>query len=299
MKEYNLNIAGYKIRFETSGSGPDMLPAKRFLSSIVSESSPLYDSGITIKVHFGLLNIPEGSQRVFHAPFVEEIGETRIQRMAEFWSVWLHGADRYIKTASPLKSSEKNCILKFRPGSAVWDLWIDCKEKQTDPFEYPLDGLILYYLTVKYGDIMIHASGINNSGKGYLFSGVSGKGKSTIAGLWNSYGARVIHDDRLIIRKTIDGYMMHNTPVYDNDLPRQSPLDKIFIIEHGPENRVIPVTGASAVSLVMANCIQHNWGPEIVSGLLNSVSDICMKVPVFRLAFKPDSSVIDKILGNE
>jgi hypothetical protein len=109
----------------------------------------------------------------------------------------------------------------------------------------------------------------------------------------------VIHDDRLIIRKTIDGYTMHNTPVYDNDTPRQSPLDKIFIIEHGQENRIIPVTGASAVSLVMANCIQHNWGPEIVSGLLNSVSDMCMKVPVFRLAFKPDSSVIDKILENE
>lgn len=299
MKEYNLNIAGYNIRFETSDDGPDLLPAQRFLSSIVPDLLTHYEAGITIKVHPGPLDIPEGSQRVFHAPFVEEIGETRIQRMAEFWSVWKHGTDHYIKTTSPHTSSEKNCILKFGPGSAVWDLWIDCQKKQTDPFEYPLDGLILYYLSVKYGDIMIHASGINNSGKGYLFSGVSGKGKSTIAGLWNSYGARVIHDDRLIIRKTTDGYRMHNTPVYDNDVPRQSPLDKIFIIEHGPVNRVTPIKGASAVSLVMANCIQHNWGPEIVSGLLNSVSDMCMKVQVFRMAFKPDSSVIDKILENE
>ena len=75
-------------------------------------------------------------------------------------------------------------------------------EKEIDPFEYPLDGLILYYLTVINGDIMIHASGVNNAGEGYLFSGVSGKGKSTMAKIWDNYGAKVIHDDRLVIRKT-------------------------------------------------------------------------------------------------
>ena len=78
-------------------------------------------------------------------------------------------------------------------------------EKEIDPFEYPLDGLILYYLTVINGDIMIHASGVNNAGHGYLFSGVSGKGKSTMAKLWENSGAKVIHDDRLIIRNTGSG----------------------------------------------------------------------------------------------
>jgi len=47
---------------------------------------------------------------------------------------------------------------------------------------------------------MIHASGVNNAGHGYIFSGVSGKGKSTMAKLWDNSGARVIHDDRLILR---------------------------------------------------------------------------------------------------
>ena len=96
-----------------------------------------------------------------------------------------------------------------------WDLWIETDRTKTDPLEYPLDGLILYYLTVINNDIMIHASGVNYAGKGFLFSGVSGKGKSTMAGIWDNRGAKVIHDDRLIIRKTGDGYRMFNTPVYE------------------------------------------------------------------------------------
>ena len=79
------------------------------------------------------------------------------------------------------------------------------------------------------------------AGHGYIFSGVSGKGKSTMAKLWDKSGAKVIHDDRLILRNTGNGYKMFNTPVYNNDEPRESLLDKIFIIEHGSKNMLIPV----------------------------------------------------------
>ena len=37
---------------------------------------------------------------------------------------------------------------------------------------------------------------------------------------------------------------MYNTPVYNNDEPHESPFNKIFIIEHGIENNLVPVRGA-------------------------------------------------------
>jgi hypothetical protein len=49
----------------------------------------------------------------------------------------------------------------------------------------------------------------------------------------------------------------------------------------------------------MANCIQHNWDPEIVARLLESVSIMCKSIPAARLLFRPDRSVIDHILENE
>lgn len=165
-----------------------------------------------------------------------------------------------------------------------------------DPMDYPLDGLILYYLTVIHGDIMIHASGIHFQGKGFIFSGISGKGKTTMAELWDSHGARVIHDDRLIIRRTRNFYSMFNTPVYRNDEARESPLDAIFIIEHGTENEALPLKGVKAITSLLSNCIQHNWGKSIIRQSLDAAIRICTDLPVYQLRFRPDHSVTDYLL---
>lgn len=264
MRSYNLNIAGYNIGFESADSGPEIVPSGRFLRNLSQKEK----TDLKIIVHSGTLSLPSEAGRVYHAPFVEEINGILIHQKPNFWSIWKYQNDLFIKTIFPLSSSEKNAVLKFSLKTKEWDLWIEAPEKETDPFEYPLDGLILYYLSAIHKDIMIHASGVNNSGEGYLFSGVSGKGKTTIAKLWDNNGAKVIHDDRLIVRNTGNGYTMYNTPVYNNDDPQESSLNKIFIIEHGTENKIVRVNGATAVCLVMANCIQHNWGHDIITGLL-------------------------------
>lgn len=253
---------------------------------------------MVLKVFRGTVSVPSSAVRVFHAPYVEEINGAKYNISPEFWSVWKNGDELLITIDFPSSEVKKKAFVKFSPGSRDWFLWIDDSDSPVDPFEYPLDGLILYYLTVMNGDMMIHASGVSKDGKGYLFSGVSGQGKSTMAGLWNDSGAAVIHDDRLIIRKQEGGYMMYNTPVYDNEEPRESRLDRIFIIGHGPENKITPVNGAAAVSMVIANCIQHNWDTAIIDGLLKSVSALCSEVPVSRLAFVPDKSVTYHIIAN-
>jgi hypothetical protein len=295
MRNYNLNIAGYNIGFEASANGPELKPSEKFLKNISQDRG----SDILIRVHSEPFDLPKGAERVFRAPYVEEINGIQFNNETNFWSVWKYYSGLYIWTIFPLSSTEKNAVLKFSLTSMEWDLWIYGAQDGTDPFEYPLDGLILYYLTVINGDIMIHASGVNNSGHGYLFSGVSGKGKSTMAKLWDEAGARVIHDDRLILRNTGGVYKMFNTPVYNNDEPRESILDKIYIIEHGAENMLVQLKGANAVTQIMANCIQHNWGPDIIARLLGSISIMCGTVPTAKLFFKPDRSVIDLIRDHE
>lgn len=295
MRNFKLKIAGYVIGFEASAGGPDLAVSPGFLRYISSDS--VYD--VLIRIHSGSYNLPAGAERVFHAPFVEEIDGILINNNPDFWSVWKCKSDLYIKTIFPVSADPENAVLKFSLKVFEWDLWMETDRNEIDPFEYPLDGLILYYLTLINNDIMIHASGVNYDGKGLLFSGVSGKGKSTMARLWDNRGARVIHDDRLIIRKSGNGYIMFNTPVYDSDEPLDSPLHRIFIIEHGTENRMILLKEASAVSQVMANCIQHSWGQAIISRLLESVSEMCRIIPTYHLSFRPESSIIDHILNKD
>jgi len=295
MRNFNLNIAGYNIGFEASANGPDLKPSERFLRNVNHDSI----ADILIRVHSEPFDLPSGAERVFRAPYVEEINGVQFNNETNFWSVWKYRSELYIWTIFPLSQTEKNAVLKFSLTSMEWDLWIYGSENETDPFEYPLDGLILYYLTVINGDIMIHASGVNYTGHGYIFSGVSGKGKSTMAKIWDNSNARVIHDDRLIIRNTNGIYRMYNTPVYKNDEPRESIINRIYIIEHGLGNMLVPLKGANAVTQVMANCIQHNWGADIIARLLGSISIMCGSIPTSKLFFKPDKSVIDLILENE
>jgi hypothetical protein len=305
LKKYNLNIAGYNLAFESADSGLELIPSQRFLRNICNDGS----SDILISVHSEHFELPAAAEKVFHAPFVKEVNGIIVEKRDNFWSIYKHRSNLYIKTIFPYSAPEKVSILKFSLTSLKWDLYIGgagtgtklspAKPIETDPMEYPLDGLILYYLTVIYGDIMIHASGVNHSGYGYLFSGVSGKGKSTIAGLWDKAGAKVIHDDRLIIRNISGVFRMFNTPVYNDDSPSSSPLSRIYLIEHGTENKIIPVRGAAAVGLVMANCIQHSWNQSIIAGTIGSISILCDAVQVVKLSFRPDRSLIDFILDYE
>ncbi|MCK7538055.1 MAG: hypothetical protein MZV63_47405 [Marinilabiliales bacterium] len=84
-----------------------------------------------------------------------------------------------------------------------------------------VDGLLLWFLSSAMGDIMIHGSGVVCGGRGWIFTGKSGSGKTTMAGIFDRAGDRVIHDDRLILRREAHGWVMHSTPVYRNDEPRQ------------------------------------------------------------------------------
>jgi hypothetical protein len=295
MKSFSVDIAGYKIKFESAADGPELLVSEKLTWFISSFSIP----DLLIRVHRGSYDLPVRAQRVFHAPYIEEINGVYIKHKDQFWSVWKSESYLFIKTIFPLLSDGKKGVLRFTAEDNQWDLWIDGEKGATDPFEYPIDALILYYLTVMSGDIFIHASGVEHSGRGYLFSGVSGMGKSTMARIWKNAGSSVIHDDRLIIRNTGSTFRMYNTPLYNYDRPAESEINDVFLIEHGEVNNLVEVNGARSVSMVLSNCIQHDWDPGIVSKLLASVAGLCEMVPVKRLYFRPDVSVIDHILKNE
>lgn len=293
MRNYTLSIAGYRIKVESHDDGPELAPSERFLKNMVSNNG--YD--VLIRVHHGMISLPEDAERVLVAPYSIEVKGIKIHRSENFWSVYKNLSDLYIITSFPW--SDKRAYLKFSLTVREWDLWILNGGHATDPLDYPLDGLILYYLTAISCDIMIHASGVYYGGQGYIFCGSSGKGKSTMASLWDNLGAKIIHDDRIIIRSTDGVYRMYNTPVYREDYPKECDLTKIFIIEHGEENRITPLKGASAVSGVISNCIQHNYNPEMIARFLGSVSIMCSIIPVATLSFMPNRKVIDYILQNE
>lgn len=293
MKSFTLNIADYDIRFISASPDTSLLLKKKY-SRFYSCSG---NSDITVCVHSGIPDPEKKAVRMFHAPYIKETENVKLKINDEFWTVYRNENDILIETILPRGKKNRRASLRMNAGADKWDLYISGTDKKRDPLEYPLDGLLLYYLTVRSGDIFIHGSGVKINNRGYLFAGVSGKGKTTIAQLWDREGALVIHDDRLIIRNINDRFVMYNTPVYNNETQRSSTVDKIFIIDHGTTNKIVPVRKSEALSLVMANCIQHLWDPSIIESLTEALGKLTSGTDVGRLFFKPDESAISYVLG--
>ena len=51
------------------------------------------------------------------------------------------------------------------------------------------------------GGLLLHAAGIAVQDQGYVFTGASGTGKSTIAQLFADQGALILSDERVILRQ--------------------------------------------------------------------------------------------------
>ena len=295
MKAYTLDIAGYKILFQATGDKPGFKPSASQQSFITDYR--LLD--IAVNVSTGKFKIPLCAAQVFRAPYVEEINGIPVKKNDKFWIVYKHGDYILVHTTMPLSETINEALLTIRPGEKAWDLVLDTVADDIDPLTYPIDGLLIYYLTALNGDIIIHGSGIEMNGKGFLFSGMSGRGKTTIARIFDEAGARVIHDDRLIIRKKEGRYFMFNTPVYNNEIRSYAALNRIYLLEHSESNWSESLDKLEALTSVMANCIQHHWNSHLISLLSGSLMNLTENVEVKRLAFVPDKSVIDFILNDE
>jgi len=167
------------------------------------------------------------------------------------------------------------------------------------PLKYPLGPIIMHYLTIKSDAVMMHASCAFDGKSARIFTGFSGAGKSTMSKLWSETGNRIINDDRIIIRKKEKGYVVYNTPMYYRDIPKEAPLNSIYLISHSPENKIKKLSGAMAISKVMAFSIQNNFDKHFIQSRLNFFSELCMQIPVYDLGFVPDESAVNFIKANE
>jgi hypothetical protein len=172
------------------------------------------------------------------------------------------------------------------------------EELINDALKYPLGPLLLYYLTIKNEAIMIHGSAVSDGEKGKLFTGVSGSGKTTIASIYRGSGYKIINDDRLIIKKDGNNYYIYNTPMYYADDPKKTLLTSVNLIYHSKENISERLKGAIAVTNIMANCIQHSYNKRYIQHHLDFLSELCNKIPVYKVGFKPDKSIVE-FLNND
>jgi len=174
-------------------------------------------------------------------------------------------------------------------------------ETALDPLQYPLGELmIINHLAQGHKGVILHALGIEDGGRGLLFCGVSGAGKSTMGNLWKGTGVTLLSDDRIIVRRNDRGYVMHGTPWHGDAhiaSPGSAPLEKIFFLSSAPRNYVKKLSVSEAATRLIVRCFPPFYDHVGMSSALEFLAILAEEVPCYHLGFVPDSEVVDFVRG--
>jgi hypothetical protein len=175
------------------------------------------------------------------------------------------------------------------------------KAAEVYPLEYPLDELLVTNWLALGRGVEVHGCGfVDDESGGHLFLGHSGAGKSTTSLLWKSLrDVRVLSDDRIILRELANEIWMHGTPWHGEAgfaSPEKVKIRRIFILEHGEKNEILPLSVNRAVGELFARCFPpfHGHGP--LNFTLSYLHYIADSVPCYLYRFLPNPSAVEKIL---
>ncbi len=168
------------------------------------------------------------------------------------------------------------------------------------PLEYPLDELWMVNLLGQGRGAEVHGCGVVDSqGKGHLFVGQSGAGKSTMASLWQPQpGIQILSDDRIVLRKAGQKLWMHGTPWHGEagfSSAARAPLTRIYFLRHGQKSQLLPQRPAEAVGHLFTCSFPPFHDPKALDFTLGFFEEVVKAVPCFELQFLPDERVIELI----
>ena len=154
-----------------------------------------------------------------------------------------------------------------------------------------------------YDTFLFHGSAIEADGRGYLFAAPSGTGKSTHARLWRQLlgdRARMINDDKPLIRVGKDGVVVYGTPW--NGKHRlggnfSSPLRAICFLERGEENSILVLRPEQAFPLMMGQVYRPRDG-EAMRRTLQLLDSLCRSVGFYRLRCNLDPAAARLSFGS-
>jgi hypothetical protein len=189
---------------------------------------------------------------------------------------------------------------EFRSGRVLLSRRYFDTERPVYPLEYPLDELLMIHRLSRGEGVEVHAVGISDAeGRGHLFLGHSGAGKSTTARLWlDRPGVRILSDDRIILRVHDRQIWMYGTPWHGDAgiaSPDSAPLSGIYLLERGNSNerQLIP-SGRAAAELFARTFVTHHSG-EGIRFTLEFLDRVAREVPCSIFKFVPDETAVEAI----
>jgi hypothetical protein len=148
------------------------------------------------------------------------------------------------------------------------------------------------------GGFLLHAASAVRNGKAFVFSGVSGAGKSTISRLAPP-DVTLLTDEISYICPQGETYRAFGTP-FVGDLSRNganisAPLKEINLLAQGSSNKRELLPPPKAAAGLLRNVLFFAVDPEYVPLVFETACRVASTVPIYRLTFVPTEEVWEMI----
>lgn len=162
---------------------------------------------------------------------------------------------------------------------------------------YAIDSVLRIVHTLilaQEGGFLLHSAGAIRNGRAFLFSGVSGAGKTTISRLAPP-DATLLTDEVSYVRRVDGDYYACGTP-FAGELARagencSAPIASLFFLKQGPDNKIEALSKSEAIRRLMRNILFFAEDAELVRKVFQSACEFVERVAVQRLTFAPDARV--------
>ena len=154
--------------------------------------------------------------------------------------------------------------------------------------------LLFTFATARLGGLEMHLSVVTKDGRGYMFLGKSGTGKSTHSQLWlsNIPGTELLNDDNPILRLMPDGEARvygspwsGKTPCYKS---KDAQVGAIVHLKQAPYNKIERMSAIRAYASLMESASSFRPFKELADGWHRTMEGLCAGTPFYRLECLPD-----------
>ena len=156
--------------------------------------------------------------------------------------------------------------------------------------------LLFAFASAHKGLLEMHSSVVMSGGKGYLFLGKSGTGKSTHSSLWLKHipGTELLNDDNPILRLMPDGTARVYGSPWSGKTPcykaQDVPVGAVVRIQQAPFNRITRLGTLQAYASLMASASGFRPFKELADGWHRTLEALAASVPCYTLECLPDEA---------
>lgn len=147
-----------------------------------------------------------------------------------------------------------------------------------------------------YGAFLMHASCVDIGGKGVIFTGASGIGKTTQAELWQKHiGAEIINGDKAFVRQIDGEFYGCGLPWKGSSeycLNKKTKLNGIVVLRQADENRITRLDSVQATELFMPHIFMPHWNKACLENTFDTLEKLFGRVPVVLLECRPDAEAV-------